>query len=450
MKILATIGPVSQNLESIKKINNYTNLFRLNGSHNSLLWHKKISRLIKSINANNKILFDIPGIKPRTNNINNISIKNGDLVVFYFKKNFISKKKFIEVPLTNPIPNIRSTVKNFSISDGLYSFKIISIKKNILVGKSYQDFLLKPKKGVNIPNSYYDNKKQSSLYLRFLSKAKGVKFDAIGLSYVQNDKIVNVIKKKFPNNLILSKIENSEGLKNIEKVCQASDIIMIDRGDLSAEVGDVKLYDSILEISNVCTKNGKPLIIATENLDSMIHNSLPTKSEIMSLAFSQKLNVDEIMLSDETATSKNYLRIIHWLHNFINKYRILRVSEEYSADLFWKNLKNFNNGTLVIFSKKGYFLEKIIENNKFFNFIVFSCSKKIIDACNFRANCLAVKTKNFPRKMENFIYKNIKKNLNIVFKNNKTALLVFTNFPKKNSRANTMSLLDKDTFLKNN
>ena len=75
MKILATIGPVSENINSIKKINKYTNLFRLNGSHNSLSWHKKISRVIKFISSDNKILLDIPGIKPRTDNKNNISVK---------------------------------------------------------------------------------------------------------------------------------------------------------------------------------------------------------------------------------------------------------------------------------------------------------------------------------------------------------------------------------------
>ena len=85
MKILATIGPVSENIDSIKRINKYTNLFRLNGSHNLLVWHKKISDRIKSANINNKILLDIPGIKPRTDNAININIKkNMKINIFYF------------------------------------------------------------------------------------------------------------------------------------------------------------------------------------------------------------------------------------------------------------------------------------------------------------------------------------------------------------------------------
>ena len=447
MKILATIGPVSENINSIKKINKYTNLFRLNGSHNSLSWHKKISRRIKFISSDNKILLDIPGIKPRTDNKNNISIKKNDLVTFYFKKYVNKEKKIIVVPLTNPLPSISPSIKNFSISDGLYLFKIVQVKKNILIGRSNQNFILQPKKGLNIPNSHYDNEQQSNLYLEFLNKIKSIKFDAIGLSYVQDDKIVNIVKKKFPNQLILSKIENITGFKNVEKICLASDIIMIDRGDLSAEIGESKLYDAVVQISNICKKHGKPLVMATENLGSMIQNSLPTKSEIMSLAFSETLEVDEIMLSDETATSKNYHTIIKWLYNFINFSINKKKYIEYDSDSFWKILNNLNNSTLVIFSKKGYFVERVIKNNKSFNFIIFSSSKRIIDSCYYRANCTPVLTVNFPKNMENFIFNNIKKNLNLVFKKNTRVLLVFANFPKKGSRANTISLIEKKIFL---
>ena len=447
MKILATIGPISENTNSIKKINNYNNIFRLNGSHNSLMWHKKICHRIKSNNIDNKILLDIPGIKPRTGNKVDINIKKNDLVIFYFKKNDDIKKyiEYIKVPLTNPIPNTKDKKKKFSISDGLYSFKIITFKKNILIGKSLQSFILKPKKGLNLPNSHYDNKLQLALYLRFLNKIKSFKFDAIGLSYVQNEKIVKTIKKKFPNHLILSKIENIIGFKNTEKISKASDMIMIDRGDLSAEIGESKLYEAVVQISNICKRNGKPLVMATENLGSMIDNPLPSKSEIMSLGFSKTLNVDEIMLSDETATSKNYYTTLKWLHNFIN-FSENKKKIEYNSDSFFKILKNLNNSTLVIFSKKGYFVEKVIKNNNSFNLIIFSSNKKVINTSYFRSNCTPILTNNFPKNVENFIYNNIKKNKNLVFKKNKKALLVFVNFPKKGSRANTLSLIDKDFF----
>ncbi|WP_440675431.1 pyruvate kinase [Candidatus Pelagibacter sp. HIMB1593] len=447
MKILATIGPVSESTNSIKKISSFTNLFRLNGSHNSLAWHKKICQRIKFNNIDNKILLDIPGIKPRTDNKVNINVKKNDLVIFYFKKDENLKKylKHIKVPITNPIPKTENKTKKFSISDGLYSFKIVKLKKNIIIGKSLQSFILKPKKGLNLPNSYYDNKLQLDLYLKFLNKIKSFKFDAIGLSYVQNEKIVKKIKKKFPNHLILSKIENIIGFKNTEKISEASDMVMIDRGDLSAEIGESKLYEAVIQISNICKRNGKPLVMATENLGSMIENPLPSKSEIMSLAFSKTLNVDEIMLSDETATSKNYHTTIKWLYNFIN-FTENKKTVEYNSDSFLKILNNLNDSTLIVFSKKGYFIEKVIRNNNSFNLIIFSCDKKVINTCYFRASCTPILTNDFPKNMENFIFNNIKRNKNLVFKKNNNALLVFANFPKKGSRANTLSLINKENF----
>ena len=102
----------------------------------------------------------------------------------------------------------------------------------------------------------------------------------------------------------MSKIENSLGLQNVEKISKSSDIIMIDRGDLAAEIGNEKLYDAIVSISQASKKFGKSLIMATENLDPMMTRKSPTKSEIVSLGFSLSINADKIMLSDETATSK--------------------------------------------------------------------------------------------------------------------------------------------------
>ena len=95
---------------------------------------------------------------------------------------------------------------------------------------------------------------------------------------------------------MVSKIENSEGLKNVDEICKFSDAIMIDRGDLSAEIGENHLYDAILKISNSTKKYGKPLIMATENLESMSKFNNPSKNDIISLSFSSQINSDIIML----------------------------------------------------------------------------------------------------------------------------------------------------------
>ena len=195
-KILCTIGPISQKYENLKKVLNFTNFVRLNGAHNTIEWHKNMSKLIKKINSKCKILIDLPGIKPRSNNERNILIKKNSKVIFYYGKLNLKKiNGFIKIPLTKPIPYFK-TINYFTVTDGKFNFKYISHKKNFIIGKSLQNFELLPKKGLNIPGSIYSDKLQEKVYINYLNKIRSLDIDAIGLSYVQNSKIIKKIKKK--------------------------------------------------------------------------------------------------------------------------------------------------------------------------------------------------------------------------------------------------------------
>ena len=99
--------------------------------------------------------------------------------------------------------------------------------------------------------------------MKVLKKLKNIKFDAIGLIFVQSASIIKKIKAKYPK-ILVSKIENSLGCKNLDEIIQYSDIIMIDRGDLSAEIGEENLFNMVENISVKSKLFGKPLIIATE------------------------------------------------------------------------------------------------------------------------------------------------------------------------------------------
>ena len=118
---------------------------------------------------------------------------------------------------------------------------------------------------------------------------------------------------------------------------------MIDRGDLAAEIGDEHLFNAIKRISYETKKNGKSLIIATENLESMKDNSFPTKSEIISLSFSKELEADNIMLSDETATSSNWKKTVKWLVNFLKKDTTKNNLSSNGNFYFWKSINLIKN-----------------------------------------------------------------------------------------------------------
>ena len=451
-KILPTIGPRTEDEISLKKILSLSNLVRINGSHGNLKWHSAISNKIKKLKPSAKILLDIPGIKPRTNNKSDINIDKNEVILFYYNSDFIIRNKFSKfkrIKITNPLPKISKKSSTFTISDGQFNFKLIEYDKNYLIGKSMEKFILKPKKGLNIPLSEYDERLQRKIYLKFLDKFRTVRFDAIGLSFIQNDSILRYIKKKYPNYVIVSKIENSIGLNNVYQITLNSDVIMIDRGDLSAEIGEKNLYQAIINISKISKDNGKPLIMATENLDSMMLRKSPTKSEIISLGHSLSLKADKIMLSDETATSDNWYAIMKWLNNFILNFEKKEVLKTIKKDnqILWQILDNIVDLPVVIFSKKGFALEQLAKIRDNIDLTVFTDSSKVRTLCNFRTNTNIFQIDSFDKShLSKHIYKNVKKNKKIIFKNNNQALLIYVAYPRKNSRANTISIISIEDF----
>lgn len=447
IKVIPTIGPATEKLKDIKFLQNYTNIFRLNSSHNTIKWHKSISDKIKTLSQKNKILIDIPGIKPRTSNTADIKIKKNEKILFYYKiKPYIKSNISKLIPLSNPIPQIKKKVTFFSISDGSFEFKTVRKSKDYIIGSSRQSFVLKKNKGLNIPLSVYSDKLQKKKYLFFLKAINRLSYDAVGLSFVQNHNIINFIKNKYPKKIIVSKIENYEGLRNAKEICEASDVIMIDRGDLSAEIGNDNLFDAIIKISKLCENLHKPLIIATENLDSMISNKMPTKSEIFTLAYYKKINIDSIMLSDETATAVNWKNIVIWVKKFFKSESKLEMPNHNNLK-FWDIIKNEIKIPVVIFTKKGFSMKNVENLSYYKDVTVFTESKKVKLLCEFKKNLNVILTKKFDNQnLLNFIKRNIKKNYNEIFKKFNSVLVFYISYPRKKSRVNTMILISKNDF----
>ena len=436
-KILATLGPVSEG-KNLQKFLKHVDIIRLNMSHNSIVWHKKILNKIKTINNEKLILIDIPGVKPRTLNKNLFNIKKGEIVKFSYNLN--NKNT---IPLSNPLPKVVKKPLKFSLSDGSYEFKFLNIKNKILTGISDQNFILKPKKGLNIPGAIYNDKLQEKVYLNFLKKIKKLPFNCIGLSFIQNVKILKILKKKYPGILFVSKIENSLGYKNRKEIIKQSDAIMIDRGDLSAEVGIDNLTNYSENIIMDSKSMGKPVIIATENLNSLMYSKTPSKSDVINIDYYMLKKVDFIMLSDETATSKNWLNTLIWLKNYLNKK--LKFKKKNKILNIEEIIKDIKDESLVIFSKKGYFYNKI-SSLDFKNIFLFTENKKLNNFLKLRKNFNSNYVKYPKKSLDKFFYKNIKNNLKLIFKYSDYAYIVNVIFPRKNSRANSVSIIQKKDF----
>ena len=443
MKILPTIGPATKSKESIKYISKICSLVRLNTSHNKIEWHKQTIKTIKNINKNIDILVDIPGVKPRTNNLTDIHIKKNQIIKLGYKV----KNSLNVIDLTKKLPKKSKNISNFfSIDDGKIKFKLISYKKNMIIGKAYDDCIIKPKKGVNIPNSIYDDNSQIKIYKNYINQLSEKNLDAVGLSFIQNKNAIIKLKKKFKKLVMVSKVENTEGLNNVDEICKYSDAVMIDRGDLSAEIGERNLYEAIIKISETAKKFGKPLIMATENLESMFLNKEPSKNDIISLEFSNQINTDIIMLSEETATSKKWKQILNWLNVFIkNKKREFKKKK--NEELFWKKVENIKDHPLVIFTKKGLMLEKIFNKNNKNDVFVFTDTIKTKILSNFYKNAKCFLINNFNNKNINkFYFENIKKYKKIIFRKSNNVFLISISFPKKGAKANSLSLINKNDF----
>lgn len=446
-KIVSTIGPISSKKNTLKKIIKLSDLIRLNGAHNTIAWHKNIIQKIKKIDKEIPILIDLPGIKPRTTNTKSIFIEKNKIYQFSFKKK--SKKNKNDIFLSNPFPEVISH-KKFTVSDGNFNFIIKKKTKHTIFAKSLQSFQLLPQKGVNFLYSKYNEKSQRIKYFRYLKTFFKLKPDAVGLSYIQNSKILFDIKKKYNNLILVSKIENSSGKLNSKTISDASDMVMIDRGDLSAEIGSENLFESIKDISNNVKRSGKPLIMATENLDSMMNKTNPSKSEVVAMGFNLDLGADCIMLSEETALSNNSIKILEWLNNYRNKVQNFskKKSDQLNRHMLLSNfIEKLKNQTLVIFSKKGYAIESVNKINDNLNIILFTDNLKLIKISNLRKNVQTVFTKKFDNKnLEKFIYSNIKKNKKLIFKNTKDVIILRIIYPMSNSRANNISIVNYKNF----
>ena len=308
-KILATLGP------AIFKKNIINNLirsgvdgFRINFSHNLNGINKvvKIIRDCEKLNAKPiAIVADLQGIKLRIGKIleNQVSLKRGDTFNFDLNKKIGSQSR-----VYLPYPEIFKKIKKSNkilIDDGKFVFKIKKLTKNSIQTICQNDCIIKNFKSIHIPGLEVDFDDLTAKDKRDITVAKKLGCNWIALSYVKNSKIIKQTRKLIPQDTgIIAKVENKSAIKNIKDIIQTSDAIMVARGDLAVEIGANEVPHVQLDIVKKCSELGKPVIIATQMLESMIENNKPTRAEINDIGTAVFQGADVVMLSAETAVGK--------------------------------------------------------------------------------------------------------------------------------------------------
>jgi pyruvate kinase len=333
-KILATLGP------AIFKKNIINNLirsgvdgFRINFSHN-LTGIEKIVKIIRDCEKINSkpiaIVADLQGIKLRIGKIfgNQVSLKRGDTFNFDLNKKIGSQSR-----VYLPYPEIFKKIKNSNkilIDDGKFVFKITKLSKNSIQTVCQNDCIIKNFKSIHIPGLEVDFDNLTAKDKRDIQIAKKLNCNWIALSYVKNSKIIRETRKLIPVDIgIIAKIENKSAIKNIKDIINTSDAIMVARGDLAVEIGANEVPHVQLDIVKKCSELGKPVIIATQMLESMIENNKPTRAEINDIGTAVFQGADVVMLSAETAVGKYPIQAVQAMKKTIastEKYKKENIS----------------------------------------------------------------------------------------------------------------------------
>ena len=333
-KILATLGPAIFKKNIINSlIRSGVDGFRINFSHN-ISGIEKIIKIIRDCEkANTKhlaIVADLQGIKLRIGKIfgNQVSLKRGDTFNFDLNKK-IGNQSRVYLPYPEIFKKIKKSNK-ILIDDGKFVFKITKLSKNSIQTTCQNDCIIKNFKSIHIPGLEVDFDDLTTKDKRDISVAKKLGCNWIALSYVKNSKIIKETRKLISKDIgIIAKIENKSAIKNIKDIINTSDAIMVARGDLAVEIGANEVPHVQLDIVKKCSEFGKPVIIATQMLESMIENNKPTRAEINDVGTAVFQGADVVMLSAETAVGKYPLQAVQAMKKTIvstEKYKKENIS----------------------------------------------------------------------------------------------------------------------------
>jgi pyruvate kinase len=322
-KIIATIGPATSSKEILKKIiSKGVNVCRLNFSHLTHDAAKDIISNIKEINqelhVHTAILADLQGPKIRVGEFKNpINLVKGNEVIFSTK----DKKDCIYINYQNFAKDVNAKDKVL-LDDGKLALKVVSTnKKDTVVLKVVFGGLLQSRKGVNLPNTPISLPCLTKKDKEDLEFVLSEKIEWIGLSFVRKADDVRILKeiiaKRNLHHKVIAKIEKPEAIKNIDEIIDVTDAIMVARGDLGVEVPPQKVPVYQKMIVNKCIIHARPVVIATQMLESMLESPSATRAEVNDVANSVIDGADAVMLSGETSVGKYPLKAIDTMRNII-------------------------------------------------------------------------------------------------------------------------------------
>lgn len=327
-KVVCTMGPNTNNKELLRKlIQNGMDVARFNFSHGDHAEHKYRMDLVKQLreeeHATTAILLDTKGPEIRTGTLKDgkkVMLNTGDTFTLTVDQ-IVGDDKKVSISYPGLVEDV-DTGSTILIDDGLIGLKVLHRKEKEIVCEVVNGGELGEKKGVNVPNvavrlpAITEKDKED---IRF-GVEQGIDF--IAASFVRNAECVLEIKAFLkeldaPYTPVIAKIENAEGIQNIDEIIRAADGVMVARGDLGVEIPAEEVPYLQKMIIQKCNSNFKTVITATQMLDSMIRNPRPTRAEVTDVANAVYDGTDAVMLSGETAAGKYPLEALQMMVHII-------------------------------------------------------------------------------------------------------------------------------------
>ncbi len=397
-KIIATIGPACESEEAIEKlISKGVNIFRFNFKHSTPEWHEEIIARVRKVAASYGApigtLIDLAGPEIRIRlRGEHIDIKEGESYSFGPDE---------EIAITHhEIYRHLKEGQKVMADDGAFHFTLRRKNKRLSL-LSHSDGVLKNKKSLNIPGNDFPVDLLVDRDLEGLRLAHHFKLDFIALSFIRSPKDIKFLrqemKKMHIKSKVVAKIETQQAIENLKEIVKEADIVMVARGDLGVEFPFEQVPYYQKKIIKECLEQGKPVITATQMLESMIEHPYPTRAEISDVANATYDLTDAVMLSAESAIGKYPSKAVATMARAVSfSERItegdVRLRHEFDIDsqtellsdaaynLYYKYRKRSKIAAFVVLTQTGKTASKLSRYRPHIPIYAFAPTKEVASA----------------------------------------------------------------------
>jgi pyruvate kinase len=322
-KIICTLGPATEKPETIRQlIGRGADVFRLNMSHAQHDWVREIVPRIRKLSKEAArpigILLDTQGPAIRTGPVKTpLELKKGEIIEFTVRHATKTQKKSVAVNYDRFVDDV-SVADTILVDNGLISLVVVEKKKNRVLCKVITPASLGSRRHINLPGVHVNLPALTKKDVADVSLGAQLGVDFVALSFVRKPadlmELRDLLMRKKSRARVLAKIEDQSAVESIDDIIKTADLVMIARGDLGIEVPMEELPIIQRRIVKSCIRLGKPVVVATHMLESMIKNRVPTRAEITDVANAVFEQADAVMLSGETSTGLHPVECVEVLN----------------------------------------------------------------------------------------------------------------------------------------